>query len=363
MGGDGKRLELLKQPSDYRTLLFVAVFIFLLPIWARYIPGDILHIDIVNLMVLCGIYACVVIGLNVLVGYAGQISLGHAAFFGIGAYTVAILCTASSTKWCPTWFAILIGAVLAGAVGWLVGVPVLRLKGHYLAMATLGLGQIAFILFREVTPLTKGTVGITGIPALSIFGFKFDTDFRMYYAVWLVALVLLLFTINIIRSRVGRGLRALHSSEVAADAMGVNTSGYKTRVFVLSAVFAGVGGGLFALSQKYINPDSFTFTISVLFITMVVVGGMGNIWGGIVGVIILTFLPAVITALPDWIPVFPKSLSNFNNYTLVLYGLLLILFMMFLPKGVTYGLERGAAYTTHQARLLRDRRRSRKMEG
>jgi branched-chain amino acid transport system permease protein len=355
------RKKRLRPEHDYRVLLVVAIFIFTLPIWARLLPGDVLHMDIVNLMVLSGIYACVVIGLNLLVGYAGQISLGHAAFFGIGAYSVAILCT--NFSWFPTWLGIIVGALLAGVVGWLVGVPVLKLKGHYLAMATLGLGEIFFILFREVTGLTKGTVGITGIPSLSIFGLKFDSDLKLYFLIWAVVMLLMLVVINMIRSRVGRGLRALQSSEVAADAMGVNTSGYKTKVFVLSAVFAGIGGGLYALFQRYINPDSFAFTVSILFITMVVVGGMGNIWGGIVGVVVLTFLPSVITALPEWIPGFPKSLQNFSNYTLVLYGLLLIVFMMFLPQGIAYGLSRGVSYASRQARRLRDRVTARKYEG
>jgi branched-chain amino acid transport system permease protein len=360
--GDG--IEKHKGPAnehDYRTLLLVAIFIFTVPLWARLIPGSVIHMDIVNLMVLSGIYACAVVGLNLLVGYAGQISLGHAAFFGIGAYSVAILCT--NFAWFPTWLGIAIGAVLAGIIGWLVGVPVLKLKGHYLAMATLGLGEIIFILFRELTGLTKGTVGITSIPPLSIFGLQFDSDFKLYFLVWAVVMVMMLIIINIIRSRVGRGLRALHSSEVAADAMGVNTSNYKTRVFVLSAVFAGAGGGLFAVFQRYVNPESFHFTLSVLFVTMVVVGGMGNLWGGIVGAVVLTFLPSVITALPEWIPVFPTSLQNFGNYTLVLYGLLLIVFMIFLPQGVAYGLSRGASYASTGARRLRDIWNARKYEG
>lgn len=359
---DGKMLK--QNESDwrsYRTLIIAAAFIFLIPLWARFIPGDVLHMDIVNIMVLAGIYACAVIGLNLLIGYAGQISLGHAAFFGIGAYTTAILCT--RIHGFPTWLGMIAGTVLAAAVGWLVGKPVLRLKGNYLAMATLGLGEIAFILFQQVKGLTGGTVGILNIPPLSIFGLKLDTDLKYYFVVWIVVMVLMLISINLIRSRVGRALRALHSSEVAAEAMGVNTSRYKTNVFVLSAGFAGLGGALFALFQKYINPESFVLSVSILFVTMVVVGGMGNIWGGLIGVVILTFLPSVIQALPQWIPGLPSGLSNFSNYQLVLYGLLLILFMMFLPKGVAFGLGRAATYTRTRARKVRDRMKARKMEG
>lgn len=357
------------EGRDYRNLLFLAVFVFLVPAWAKLLPGDVLHMDIVNIMVLAGIYACVVIGLNLLIGYAGQISLGHAAFFGIGAYTTAILCCRFT--WFPTWLGVVLGAALAGAVGWLVGVPVLRLKGHYLAMATLGLGEIAFILFTQLKGLTGGTIGIpqglnvavAEIPPFSLFGLKFDSDLKFFYLAWVIVMLLMLFNINMIRSRVGRGLRALHSGEVAAEAMGVNTGRYKTQVFVLSAIFAGLGGALFAHFQRYINPESFTLSMSILFVTMVVVGGMGNLWGGIVGVLVLTFLPSVIQAFPQWIPGIPSNLTNFSNYSLVLYGALLVAFMIFMPQGLAAGLSRGMSYTERRYRKLEDRVRARKYEG
>ena len=348
-----ERRKGIEETHSYRTLLMVAAFILILPLWARPIPGDVLHIDIVNVMVLAGIYACAVVGLNLLVGYAGQISLGHSAFFGIGAYTTAILCTRFS--WFPTWLGLILGAALSGIIGWLVGKPVLRLKGHYLAIATLGLGEIAFILFSQLKGLTGGTVGILNIPPLSIFGLSFDTDLKFYYLVWAIVLLIMLLTFNLVRSRIGRALRALHSSEIAADATGVNTGSFKVKVFVWSAVLAGLGGALFAHFQLYINPESFTLTLSILFVAMVVVGGMGTLWGGIVGVLVLTFLPSIIQALPDWIPGLPAGLSNFDNYALVLYGLLLMVFMIFMPKGIAYGLSRGATMGRKSADRLIDR--------
>jgi branched-chain amino acid transport system permease protein len=357
------------EGKNYRNLLYLAVFIFLVPAWAKLLPGDVIHIDIVNIMVLAGIYASAVIGLNLLIGYAGQISLGHAAFFGIGAYTTAILCT--HFTWFPTWLGVMLGAALAGSIGWLVGVPVLRLKGHYLAMATLGLGEIAFILFTQLKWLTGGTIGIpqglnvavAEIPPFSIFGLRFDSDLKFFYLAWAIVMLLMLFNINMIRSRVGRGLRALHSSEVAADAMGINTGKYKTQVFILSAAFAGLGGALFAHFQRYINPESFTLSISILFVTMVVVGGMGNLWGGIVGVVVLTMLPSVIQAFPQWIPGIPSSLTNFSNYSLVLYGALLVVFMIFMPQGLAAGISRGVVFSERRFRKLRDRVQARKYEG
>jgi len=357
------------EKREYRTLLLVTGFILLVPAWAWLLPGDVIHMDIVNIMVFAGIYAFVVIGLNLLVGYAGQISLGHAAFFGIGAYTTAILCCRFT--WFPTWLGILAGVALAGLIGWLVGVPVLRLKGHYLAMATLGLGEIAVILFAELKGLTGGTIGVpqglnvpvTQIPSLSILGLNFDTDIKLFYLIWVLAAVVMLLSINMIRSRIGRSLRALHSSEVAADAMGVDTARQKTRVFVLSAMLAAFGGALFAHFQRYINPESFVFSVSILFITMVVVGGMGNLWGGLVGVITLTFLPSIIQALPYWIPGVPSGLMNFSNYSLMLYGLLLVVFMMFMPQGIAAGLAQAAQSGEKRFKQLRDRVGARKYEG
>ncbi|MBU4173634.1 MAG: branched-chain amino acid ABC transporter permease [Actinobacteria bacterium] len=356
-----EKIDATEKGRNYRILLILSVFIFTVPFWAGLIPGSILHMDIVNLMVLAGTYACAVIGLNLLVGYAGQISLGHAAFFGIGAYTTAILCTRMA--WFPTWLGVILGGLVAGIIGWLVGVPVLRLKGHYLAMATLGLGEIAFILFTQLKGLTGGTLGILNIPSLSIFGLEFDTEFKLYFLIWAVVMLMMLLSINIICSRVGRALRALHSSDDAAEAMGINTARYKTMIFVLSAVFAGIGGALFAHFLNYIDPASFTFFLSILFITMVVIGGMGNIWGGLVGVIFLIFLPEVIQGLPHWIPLVPESLTNFGNYELVVYGLLLILFMMYMPKGIAFGLSRGTSYAKTKFGHLRDRISARKYEG
>ena len=355
-----KYLKPADNKRDYRVLLSVSLVILTVPLWARLIPGEVLHMDIVNIMVLTGIYACAVLGLNLLVGYAGQISLGHAAFFGIGAYTTAILTT--RLHWFPSWLGILLAMVVAGVIGYLVGVPVLRLKGNYLAMATLGLGAIASILFSQVKWLTNGNEGIIGIPYLSIFGFKFDSDIKFYFAVWVLVLLIMLFSINTVRSRVGRALRALHSSEVAADAMGVNTGSVKTRVFVLSAALAGLGGALFAHYEQFVSPESFVFSISILFITMVVVGGMGNIWGGLVGVLFLSFLPPVIQALPQWIPGIPSSVTNFSNYELVLYGLLLIVFMIFMPRGIAYGLARGAQMASRGVKHVGERLQARKYE-
>lgn len=357
-----------KAARDYRVLAVVAVLILTVPLWQDPV-SSMIHLNIANLMVRAGIFACAAIGLNLLVGYAGQVSLGHAAFFGFGAYTTAILTCRLS--WFPPALGILCGAAVASVIALLVGGPILRLKGHYLAMATLGLGEIAVILFTELRGLTGGTEGVpaglhnglTDIPPIALPGITFDTDFKLFFLVWIIVFLLILASINIVNSRVGRGLRALDSSEVAADAMGVNTARFKIQVFVISAGMAGLGGALFSHFLRYINPESFTFSVSVLLFTMVVIGGMGNIWGGVIGSITLTFLPQAINELPRWLPSLPASLKNFTSYELILYGALLVLFIIFLPKGLASGFTIAIDRFTRWTMRTRDRLKARKYEG
>ena len=353
--------HLTRDNSDYVILLVVALVLLTVPIWADYVSTFIM-----DAMIEAGIFAIVVIGLNLLFGYAGQISLGHAAFVGIGAYTTALLCTKMTSF--PTWFALIIGGILAGAIGLIIGIPVLRLKGHYLALATLAFGLIFIELLKTLNSVSnQSNGGIGGIPNFSVFGLtlqsKIMSSTGYYLLIWIIALLVVLFTINLIRSRVGRGLRALHSSELAADATGVNTRNYKVKVFVISAVLAGLCGGLWALSSGRIEASMFDLRYSILFVTMVVIGGMGNIWGGMIGAIALTFVTQILELqIPQWIPTRPSWLADPGNIAVVLYGLLLILFMLFLPKGITFGLsrvgtlsKRGSSHVKNRLRAIRYR--------
>ncbi len=276
-----------------------------------------------TVLIVAGLNGIIALGLNLLMGYAGQISLGHAAFYGMAAYATGIL-TATYHWPVPLGMAAGIGLVLA--VSALIAVPTLRLKGHYLAMGTLGFGLIVYIILNEATGLTGGPSGLGSIPRLSLFGRPVSTDLAYYYVVW--AAVLLCFGVarNLVQSRLGRALRAIHTSEIAAAALGIDTERTKIGVFILSAGMAALAGTLNAHYVRFVSPGTFGFTASVQFVTMVVLGGMGSLWGGLAGAAVLTILPEALRALED--------------YDILVYGVLLILCMMYLPGGLMEGVGR-----------------------
>ncbi len=276
----------------------------------------------ISVLVFVGIYGIATMGLNLLMGYAGQISLGHAAFYAIGAYMSGILTTVYNVH-----FGIAAAAALvaAAAVGYGIGIPCLRLKGHYLAMGTLAFGEIVYIVLNATVDITGGPSGIAAIPQLQISGFVFDTDRKYYMLVWAVFVVLFMVSRNIINSRTGRALRSIHGSEQAASATGVNVARLKVQVFVLSAVYAALAGVLYAHFVTFISPQSSELMHSIRMLTMVVVGGMGHLWGGVLGAAILTVLP--------------ELLSYFEDYDMLIYGLILLVMVMFLPGGLTRGIE------------------------
>lgn len=307
------RVKLNGISKQYLSLAIFAVIMMLLPVLISGYQ--------VKTLIFVGINSIVAMGLCLLLGYAGQISLGHAAFYGIGAYASAIITTKYGFS---VWLGFLAAILLSGLVAFLIGIPSLRLKGHYLAMATLGFGEIMYVLFVQTDRLTGGPEGIVSIPPFSIGKFIFSTSQQMYYLVWAIAIVLLIIALNIIHSRVGRALRALHGSEIAAQAMGVNTAKYKIQIFVLSGVYAGIAGSLYAHSVNFINPSPFTLTFSIILVIIVVVGGMSNIWGALAGAFVLTLLP--------------EYLRAFQEYNLIVYALILVLAMIFMPQGLVPGL-------------------------
>jgi len=277
----------------------------------------------INVLILCCLNALIVMGLNLLIGYAGQVSLGHAAFFGLAAYTTAVLTT---TLGLPIIAGIIGGVAVSALVAWVIAVPTLKLHGHYLAMATLGFGIIVSIVFNEAVNITGGPSGYVGIPRLALFGFRFDSDRSYYFLVAGVLLAASLFAQRLIASRTGRALRAIHVSESAAQAMGIDIARHKRFVFVLSAVYAGVAGTLYAHNLGFIAPSSFNFHFSVQLITMVVLGGMASIWGAVAGAFFLTSLP--------------EFLRMFEEIDVVILGGILIACMMFMPDGLA-GAARG----------------------
>ena len=300
--------------SRWGGLSTTAVVIVLLPLFMR----NNYHYDVA---VHVAINATVVVGLNLLIGYTGQISLGHAGFFGLGAYSSAIL--TANYGW-PSLLALLAGAVIVGVLAYIIAGPILRLSGHYLAMATLGCGIIIFIIITNESQLTGGPDGMV-VPPLSVFGWVVQ-DIRVWY--WILG-VLLLFAIwlamNIIDSPVGRALRAVHGSEVAAQVSGIDTTHYKILIFVVSAIFAGVMGSLAAHIGEYLTPDKAGFFHSIEFVVMVVVGGMASTFGAVVGALIITLLPQLLTGFKDW--------------EMVIFGAILMSTMIFLPKGLVPSLQ------------------------
>ena len=273
-----------------------------------------------SVLVFMGINSLIVMGLSLLMGYAGQISLGHAAFYGIGAYCTGILTTHFGFS---IYTAFMGGIFLSVLVAIIVGIPALRLKGHYLAVATLGIGEIVFIIFNELVELTGGPSGMSNIPGIHLGGFQFNTSFRFFYLVWGITLLALWFSLNIIHSRVGRALRSMHGSETAAGAMGVNLSFLKIQVFVLSAVYASIAGSLYAHFVSFIAPNNFGLMISIMFLMMGVIGGIHNIWGALFGAALLTLLP--------------EYLRVFNEYDILAYGAILLSILLFMPEGVLEG--------------------------
>ena len=275
-----------------------------------------------GVLIQAGLFSLIAMGLSLLMGYAGQLSLGHAAFFGIGAYSSAIL--TGSHGWSP-WTAMIAGFFVAAALAWLISVPSLKLKGHYLAMATLGFGEIVYIFFNAEVSFTGGPSGYTSgiIPYLKIFSLTFDNEINYYFLTWAVVLMVLLLNLHIIHSRIGRALRSIHADEEAARAMGVNTARFKVSIFVVSAVYASLAGSLYAHYILFVAPGPFSLMESILLVTMVIIGGMGSIWGAILGAMLLTILPEV--------------LRTFQEYNILIYGGILLIIMLFLPGGLFGG--------------------------
>lgn len=271
-----------------------------------------------QLVSMVGIYVVLALGLNVLAGFAGQISFGHAGFYGLGAYGVAILQTKLGMPWMISMF---IAVVVASLIAFLLGMPIFKLKGHFLGMATLAVGLLIFAVANQWISLSGGPDGM-GVPVL-----KFPSAWKavlpapaVYYVIVLVSLLGFAISENIRNSKIGLAMRVVREDEVAAEAMGLSPLKYKTLALIISVVFSAVAGALYASLNGYVNPDPFGLDTSIAILTMVVVGGFGSSLGVLVGAVVLTVIPQLIYSLQD--------------YHLILYGLLLIVVLVFLPGGI-----------------------------
>ena len=262
------------------------------------------------------IFALAVVGLNLLMGFAGQVSLGHAGFLGIGAYAVAI---GPVHLGLPSWLCLLAGAAISGAVAFMVGRPILRLKGHYLAVATLGFGLLVAIVLTNEAGWTGGPDGMN-VPTLALFGWRARGSGTWYWIAGLTFVVGFLLARNLMESPTGRALQAIHDSEIAACVLGIDVASKKLTIFIISAVYASVAGSYLALFNGLVTPDVAGFLRSIELVAMVVLGGMGSIFGSLVGAVVLVVLP--------------QALTIFHEYEQALLGLIVMVFMIFLRRGI-----------------------------
>jgi branched-chain amino acid transport system permease protein len=274
------------------------------------------------------IYSVVGLGLMVLAGYTGLFSIGHAAFFGVGAYTQAVL---TGMGW-PFPLALTVGAFLSAAVGIVVGLPALRVKGIYLGIATLSFGFIVEEVFARWESVTGGNAG-KSVASAKMFGFTADTGTSFYFVCLVVTVLATLACLNLLRSPTGRAFVAIRDSEISAQSMGIHLARYKTLSFAFSAALAGIGGALYAHYIRFVSPDQFNIIQSIDLLLMVVIGGLGSIHGAFLGAIFLIGLPQAISAVKDYLP---ATIGQAPGLKAVVYGMVLIAFVMFEPLGI-YG--------------------------
>jgi branched-chain amino acid transport system permease protein len=313
--------QLFKYPSTLGwTLILIAVLLAAPLVMGTYW---------VSLLILIGINIIVALGLNLVTGYTGQVSLGHAAFFAVGAYTSAVLTGKFGLSF---WLALPAAGVVGALVGIVVGLPALRLKGLYLAIATMGFGFIIEEIIVQWEPITNGVNGLsTNRP--SFLALSLASDQRYYYLVLLVVLLSILVLKNLLRTSSGRAFLAIRDSETAAESMGINLAVYKTAAFCISAFYTGVAGALFAHFMRFIGPDNFTILESISFLVMILVGGLGSVHGSVFGALFITFLPEGISLSKDYLPPFIGQQAGLQA---AVYGLVLLLFIRFEPLGL-YG--------------------------
>jgi branched-chain amino acid transport system permease protein len=287
----------------------------------------------VTLLNYIGMYAMVVLGLVLLTGVGGMTSFGQAAFVGLGAYTSAYLTTTEQLPawlaWAGTspWLTLLVGVVLTASVALILGALTLKLSGHYLPLGTIAWGLSLYYLFGTLESL-GGHTGVGGLPSISLFGLKLDKGEDIFYLIWVLLLLAIVITQNLLNSREGRAIRALKGGQVMAESMGVNTFRSKMVIFVISAVFAAISGWLYAHTQRFVNPTPFGLNMGIDYLFMALIGGVGSVWGALLGAGILTMLKQW---LQDWLP---HLLGNTGNYEIIVFGILIVVLMQRAPGGL-----------------------------
>ncbi len=296
------------------------------------------------------LYILLALGLNIVVGFAGLLDLGYIAFYAVGAYTYALLASPHFNLHLPFWVILPAGAALAALFGLLLGAPTLKLRGDYLAIVTLGFGEIVRIFLNNLSRpvnLTNGPQGVAGIDPFRIDGFdfaqyqtllglQFSGPIKYYYLLLAVVIAVIVINLRLQNSRIGRAWEAIREDEIAASAMGINTRNVKLLAFAMGASFGGLAGGMFSAMQAFISPESFVLVESIMVVSMVVLGGMGNIWGVILGALLLSFVPEILrwTVEPLQDALFGRQLIAPEVIRMLIFGLALVLVMLFRPAGL-----------------------------
>jgi branched-chain amino acid transport system permease protein len=296
------------------------------------------------------LYVLLALGLNIVVGFAGLLDLGYIAFYAVGAYVYALLASPHFGLHLPFWIILPIGAALAALFGLLLGAPTLKLRGDYLAIVTLGFGEIIRVFLNNLARpvnITNGPQGVTGIDPFRIGAFDFSASgrvlgidlsgpMRYYYLLLAAALAVIAVNLRLQNSRIGRAWEAIREDEVAARAMGINTRNLKLLAFAMGASFGGLAGGMFSAIQEFISPESFVLVESIMVVAMVVLGGMGNVWGVILGALLLSFVPEILrwTVEPVQAMLFGRQVVEPEVIRMLIFGLALVLVMLFRPAGL-----------------------------
>lgn len=280
---------------------------------------------------LVAIHVASATGLNILTGYTGLVSLGQAAFMGLGAYTVAVLELRAGT---PALLNLAAAGVVAMAGGVVVGIPSLRVKGLYLAIATIAASFIAHFLFANWSSLTGGTAGLS-LPPASVFGVALDTSFRIYWLVVPITVLMVAGAANLFRTRIGRAFIAIRDRDISAEVLGIPLLRYKLLSFALSSFYAGVAGGLWAYFFRVVTPESFPLIMSIFFLAAIIVGGMGTILGGILGAAFMTMVPELLKLLVGWLPLGGNAALVLSPVRTMVFGALIVGFLIFEPHGLT----------------------------
>ena len=296
------------------------------------------------------LYILLALGLNIVVGFAGLLDLGYIAFYAVGAYTYALLASPHFNLHLPFWVILPAGAALAALFGLLLGAPTLKLRGDYLAIVTLGFGEIVRIFLNNLSRpvnITNGPQGVAGIDPFRIDGFdfaqyqtllglQFSGPIKYYYLLLAVVIAVIVINLRLQNSRIGRAWEAIREDEIAASAMGINTRNVKLLAFAMGASFGGLAGGMFSAMQAFISPESFVLVESIMVVSMVVLGGMGNVWGVILGALLLSFVPEILrwTVEPLQDALFGRQLIAPEVIRMLIFGLALVLVMLFRPAGL-----------------------------